>query len=86
MGLRAVVKYIDYRLKRDTEQSLFEQWVAESLSTIAAGMRTKDRFSYTEQRERVWGRVKPKDTRSAEQIIADTMRRHGIKIRRKPKE
>lgn len=86
MGLRAVVKYVDYRLKRDTEQSLFEQWVAESLSTIAAGMRTKDRFSYTEQRERVWGRAKPKDTRSAEQIIADTMRKHGIKIRRKLKE
>ena len=86
MGLRAVVKYVDYRLKRDEEQSLFEQWVAENLSTIAAGMRTKDRFSYTEQRERVWGRVKSKDTRSAEQIIADTMRKHGIKIRRKPKE
>lgn len=85
MGLRAVVKYVDYRLKRDEEQSLFEQWVAENLSTIAAGMRTKDRFSYTEQRERVWGRAKPTDTRSAEQIIADTMKRHGIKIRRKPK-
>ena len=80
MSLKAVVKYIDYRLKRDTEQSLFECWLSENIVTIASGYKLKERVSYTETRNEIWQK-KTQDTRTAKEIIADTLKKHGIKIK-----
>lgn len=82
MSLKAVVQYLDYRLKIDREQSFFREFVAENIATLAANMKTKERVGYTSGRDSIWGRVIEKDTRSASQIIDDTFRKHGLRLKK----
>ena len=86
MTIKAVVSYLDYRLKANEEQTLFEVFVAENIATISAGNRYKERMGYAEQRDKIWGIEKPKDTRTAKEIIDDTFAARGIKVNWKNKE
>lgn len=83
MTLKAVVSYLDYRLKANEEQTLFEVFVAENLSTMAAGQKYKQRMSYKEKRDTLWGISAGGDTRSGRQIIEDTFAKRGMKIIKK---
>lgn len=83
MTLRAVVSYLGYRLKANEEQTLFEVFVAESLATMSAGQKYKERMSYSEQRNKLWGVIAKGDTRSGRQIIEDTFAKRGVKIIKK---
>lgn len=83
MTLKAVVSYLDYRLKANEEQTLFEVFVAENLATMAAGQKYKQRMSYKEKRDKLWGISAGVDTRSGRQIIEDTFAKRGIKIIKK---
>ena len=83
MTLRSVVSYLDYRLKANEEQTLFEVFVAENLATMAAGQKYKQRMSYSEQRNKLWGVTAKGDTRSGRQIIEDTFAKRGVKIIKK---
>lgn len=83
MTFRAVVSYLDYRLKSNEEQTSFEIFVAESLATMAAGKKYKERMSYSEQRNKLWGVIANGDTRSGRQIIEDTFAKRGVKIIKK---
>ena len=85
MTMKAVVKYLDYRLKSNAEQKLFQIFVAENLATISAGNKYKERMSYIKQRDEIWGVVEKKDTRTARQIIEDTFAARGIKVNWKNK-
>lgn len=86
MTFKAVVAYLDYRLKANEEQTLFEVFVAENLATISAGNRYKERMGYSEKRNAIWGEEKKKDTRTARQIIDDTFAARGVKVKWKNKE
>lgn len=86
MTLKAVVAYLDYRLKANEEQTLFEVFVAENLATISAGNRYKERMGYSEKRNAIWGEEKKKDTRTARQIIDNTFAARGVKVKWKNKE
>lgn len=85
MTMKAVVKYLDYRLKSNAEQDLFQIFVAENLATISAGNKYKERISYIKQRDEIWGVAEKKDTRTARQIIEDTFAARGIKVNWKNK-
>ena len=80
MTFRAVVSYLDYRLRANEEQTLFEVFVAENLATMAAGQKYKQRMSYVDRRNELLG-IKKKDTRSARQIIEDTFTERGVKVK-----
>lgn len=81
MTLRAVVAYLDYRLKKEEESALFEIFVGEVLATIEAGKRIETRRNYIDLYNRVWGIKKEvEDTRTAQQIIDDTFKKHGLTI------
>ena len=86
MTFKAVVAYLDYRLKANEERTLFEVFVAENLATISAGNRYKERMGYSEKRNAIWGEEKKKDTRTARQIINDTFAARGVKVKWKNKE
>lgn len=86
MTFKAVVAYLDYRLKANEEQTLFEVFVAENLATISAGNRYKERMGYSEKRNAIWGEERKKDTRTAKQIINDTFAARGVKVKWKNKE
>lgn len=86
MTFKAVVAYLDYRLKANEEQTLFEVFVAENLATISAGNRYKERMGYSEKRNAIWGEEKKKDTRTARQIIDNTFAARGVKVKWKNKE
>ena len=79
MTFKAVVSYLDYRLKANEEQTLFEVFVAENLTTMTAGQRYKKRMGYLEKRNAIWGDEKKKDTRTARQVIEDTFAARGVK-------
>lgn len=83
MTLRAVVAYLDYRLKKEEESALFEIFVGEALATIEAGMRIETRRSYIDIYNRVWDIKKEvEDTRTAQEIIDDTFKKHGLTIKK----
>ena len=83
MTLRAVVAYLDYRLKKEEESALFEIFVGETLATLEAGKRIETRRSYIDIYNRVWGIKKDvEDTRTAQQIIDDTFKKHGLTIKK----
>ena len=86
MTFKAVVSYLDYRLRANEEQTLFEVFVAENLATISAGNRYKERMGYSEKRNAIWGEEKKKDMRTARQIIDDTFAARGVKVKWKNKE
>lgn len=86
MTFKAVVAYLDYRLRANEERTLFEVFVAENLATISAGNRYKERMGYSEKRNAIWGEEKKKDTRTARQIIDDTFAARGVKVKWKNKE
>lgn len=84
MTLRAVVAYLDYRLKKEEESVLFEIFVGETLATLEAGKRIETRRSYIDIYNRVWGIKKEvEDTRTAQQIIDDTFKKHGLTIKKR---
>lgn len=80
MSMRAIVAYIDYRLKANEEKVLFETFIAESIATMSAGMKYKERMKYSEARNKIWN-IGQKDERSAKQIINDTFAARGIQVR-----
>lgn len=72
-----------YRLKKDEERAMFECFVAENLATISAGMHTKERIGYIDKYNKLWGYAEnKKDNRSAKEIISDTFKRHGLRIKK----
>lgn len=83
MTMKAVVSYLDYRLKANEEQTLFEVFVAENIATFTAGQKYKQRMSYSEKRNEIWGAATQKDTRSAKQIVEDTFAARGVKVIKK---
>lgn len=84
MTMKAIVSYLDYRLKANEENTLFQVFIAENIATISAGNRYKERMNYVEQRNKIWG-DKPKDTRTAKEIINDTFAARGVKVKWKNK-
>ena len=72
---------MDYRLKYSEEQTLYKVFVAENLATMSAGQKYKERMSYTERYNKIWGINNIKDTRSAKQIIDDTFAARGVKVK-----
>lgn len=83
MSLKAVVKFLDYRFKQTDEEVLFKTIIAEYLATIGVGKTTSERISFSEERNKIYGIKSKKDERSAEEIIKDTFKKHGIKIKGK---
>ncbi len=83
MSLKAVVKFLDYRFKQTEEEVLFKTIVAEYLATIGTGKQTAERISFIEKRNQIYGIAVQKDERSAKEIIRDTFKKHGIKIKGK---
>lgn len=81
MTLKVVVAYLDYRLKLSEEETLFKVFVAENIATMSAGNRYKERLSYVQSLDEIWGTQKPKDTRAARQIIEDTFAARGVKVK-----
>lgn len=81
MTARAVVNYLDYRLKQEREQRLFEEFLAENSATLAAQMKTKTRVSYSPLRNKIWGVSQKEDNRSAIEIINDVFAKHGLRLK-----
>ena len=81
MTMKAVVSYLDYRLKYSEEQTLYRVFVAENLATISAGQRYKERMNFVEKYNSIWGVPSKRDTRSAKKIIEDTFAARGVKVK-----
>ena len=81
MTMKAVVSYLDYRLKANEEEALFRVFVAENLATISAGQKYKERMNFIEKYNTIWGVPSKRDTRSAKQIIEDTFAARGVKVK-----
>lgn len=80
ISFKAVVRLVDYRLKLYEEDLLYKSITAEYLATIAMGRTTETRISFVQERKKIYEDETEKDTRTAEEIICDTCRKHGIKI------
>lgn len=81
MTMKAVVSYLDYRLKANEEETLFRVFVAENLATISAGQKYKERMNFIEKYNTIWGVPSKRDTRSSKKIIEDTFAARGVKVK-----
>lgn len=84
MSMEAVVEYLNYRLKLSQEDILYKAIVAENIAMIASGRRTEKLISFLEERKKIYGEQnkeeEEEDTRTAQEIIDDTCKKHGIKV------
>lgn len=78
---KTMMQYLDYRLRADEERQYFEVFVAENISTMAAQMKTKTRVNYSQNRDKIWNKQVADDSRTAEEIIRDTFKKHGLTIK-----
>lgn len=83
MSLKAVVRFLDYRFHQFEEDLLYKSIMAEYMSLVGTGKQSENRISFVEKRNEIYGIKTKKDERSAEEIIDDTFKKHGIKIKRK---
>lgn len=83
MKIKAVVRYIDYRFKQKSEETVFRTIMAEYTATVGVGKVSQKRLSFIEERNKIYGIETPKDERTAEEIIVDTFKKHGLKIKQK---
>ena len=81
MSFKAVNALLEYKLKERDEWVLYEVITAETLATLGSNMKMTKRISFIEERNKIYGIELQKDERSAEEIIADTFKKHGIKIK-----
>lgn len=80
MDLRGAVRYLDYMLKKEAEESLFRIVTAQSLALLSSGHRTKELVNYQEIVTEIYSPQKHKQEKSAAEIIAETAERFGVKV------
>lgn len=84
MSLKAVVRYINYRFKQNEDDFLYKALTAEYQSVLCTGIfREVQRISYVEEHNKIYGIKTKKDERTAREIVEDTFKKHGIKMRKK---
>ena len=80
MDLRCAVRYLNYRLRETAESELYRAVTAQSLAILASGRNTKTVIDYPSLVAELYG-VQKRDERTAEQIILDTAKKFGVKVR-----
>lgn len=83
MSLRAIVEYLGYRLKKDEDENIYRLYTGESLTRLARlETPAREPISYVKVYQKLWGVKTKEDKRSANEIIEDTFKKHGIKIKK----
>lgn len=78
MPLRAINNYLEYRLKNDEDLLLWRIDMSAAVNVMATqDMKMKEFSQYAEKRKLLF---RKQDTRTAKQIIDETLKRHGIKV------
>lgn len=70
-----------YTLQRETATILFELAVGECMAILTAGKRTENIMRFGEQYRDILELYAPRDERTAQEIIDDTFRKHGITVK-----
>lgn len=84
MPPRAILDLLDYKLRMEEEGTLWRIVVAEHLAGLVR-VPAEHRMSFTELRKKIWNPVSTeKDTRTAEDIINDTLKKHKITLVEEP--
>ena len=87
LSLKAIVKYLDYRLKKDEDENIYKLYTGESLTRLARLQTvTVEQISYEKVYQKLWGVEQKEDKRSVSEIIDDTFAKHGIKIKKHNEE
>ena len=81
MDLRSAVRFLEYRLRQEAEQSAYRTVSAQSLALMASGRFTKNTVNYLEIVSEIYGGKTANDTRTAAEIISDTAKKFGVKVR-----
>lgn len=83
MKVKAIVQYVDYRLRLNMQNDVYQLISTDLLYVEANKFRQetigKD-FIFREKYNKIWGVEVKEDTRTREQIIEDTFAKRGIKI------
>lgn len=80
MSIKAVVLYLDYRFKLRQEEILYRSITGEYMGILASGRRCEEPVSYIKGYKEIHGLHEEKDKRTAEEIISDTFKKHGITV------
>ena len=87
MSLKAIVKYLDYRFKKEETQNVATLYTTESIVRLSKmKLKTGENVSFAKVYQQIWGIEQKEDNRKADEIIKDTFAKHGIKIKQNNKE
>ena len=83
MKVKAIIQYVDYRLRLNMQNDVY-QLISTDLLYIEANKFRQETigkdFIFREKYNKIWGVEVKEDTRTREQIIEDTFAKRGIKI------
>ena len=81
MSFKAINEYLDYRLKADTELTVWRMCMSALTALIPS--RGAPRKTFVELRSDIWGQGESAQDRekSAREIALDVLKRHGITVR-----
>ena len=83
MKVKAIIQYVDYRLRLNMQNDVY-QLISTDLLYVEANKFRKETigkdFIFREKYNKIWGVEVKEDTRTREQIIEDTFAKRGIKI------
>ena len=86
MCFKAIVQYLDYRLRINAQRDSYQLVTSDLLYIEANKFRDEkldNNFIFRKHYQKIWGIQVKEDTRTAQQIIEDTLSKRGIKIIKK---
>lgn len=86
MCFKAIVQYLDYRLRINAQRNCYQLITSDLLYVEANKFRDEkldNSLMFRTHFNKIWGIEVKEDTRTAQQIIEDTLSKRGIKIIKK---
>lgn len=80
MQTKALIKYLDYRVRAREAQEFRDCFFGDSISLLATNLKREDKYDYINNYMRIWGKEPEEDTRTAGEIIRDTFAKHGLTL------
>lgn len=77
--------YIRHKVNESLEKMVHEDYIAKLLFTLASGQVISQGREYHEVRESIYKPILI-DTRSADDVIADTLKKHGLRLKEEGKQ
>jgi len=80
MPMKSINYYLVAWLRDNAVRTAYENYIADMLYITAQGKQISENQNWSDIRAEMLGEYKAKDNRTAQEIISDTLKAHGIEV------